>query len=242
MKRYAGYVLNAVLAVMLVIVCSRYELVSKITYRFTGGSRRGVIDPVQTERYHYQAGVFMNAPKSEGCIVMLGDSITEYTPFNEYTCFGYRIKNRGIASDTTAGVLMRINEAAGIRPVKMFVLLGINDIGNGTPQAETVSNYREIIRKVKALSPETVIYVQSVFPVDHKKLAHNDRNSRRTCEAITGLNVELERLAREEGCVFADTYSVFSVDGEMRGDCTDDGLHLNGAGMLVWVKFLEGYL
>ncbi len=56
------------------------------------------------------------------------------------------------------------------------------------------------------------------------------------------MNAELLRLAREMECVFVDTYSVFAVDGEMDDECTDDGLHLNVAGMMKWCNFLEQYM
>ena len=187
--------------------------------------------------------MFENMPHSENVTVMLGDSLTEYTPFNEFTGLRYRIMNRGIASDNTQGVLHRLDEVVRIHAAKIFILLGINDIGNAIPLTETIRNYREIVNRLKAASPSTKIYIQSVFPVDHRKLADNDRCRRRTSSAIVSLNAELEALALETGCEFVDTYSVFADGrGEMDGGCTLDGLHLNGTGMLRWCKILEEYL
>lgn len=156
--------------------------------------------------------------------------------------FRFRIKNRGIASDNTRGVLNRIDESAGTMPAKIFILLGINDIGNGFTLSESMRNYREILHRIKTQTPSTKIYIQSIFPVDHNKLIHNARNNRRTSEAITLFNKELVNLAHEEGCEFIDTYSIFAVDGEMNDACTFDGLHLNGEGMRRWAEFLEQYL
>lgn len=174
---------------------------------------------------------------------MLGDSLTENMLFSEYFSFRYRIKNRGISSDNTQGVLQRLDEVTGIKAAKIFILLGINDIGNGIALSESMTNYREIIKRIKHDSPCTKIYVQSVFPVDHKKLADNARCRRRTSAAIMAFNTGLRELADETGCEFVDTYSVFADgNGEMDYECTYDGLHLNGAGMTRWCKFLEEYM
>ncbi|MBQ7544815.1 MAG: hypothetical protein IJT02_07730 [Synergistaceae bacterium] len=214
------------------------RLLSKIVYRFNG-----VIDVEKTERYKFQLDVFRASPRDDDVIVMLGDSLTENTPFNELLHFRFRVKNRGISSDNTCGVLARIDEAANNLPEKMFILLGTNDIGNGIPLSESMSNYREIIRRVRALSPRTKIYVQSVLPVDHKKLEDNVRCRRRTREAIAAFNTALEELARDTGCEFLDTHKIFNAgDGEMDATCTADGLHLNGTGMLRWCGFLEQYM
>ena len=236
------YAVNVCLLMVIVAFCVKYEIFTKVVSRLTY-EEDGIIDPVQTEYYKNRIRLFANMPNSENVTVMLGDSLTEYTSFNELTGFRYRIKNRGIASDTTNGVLHRLDEIIRIQPAKVFILLGINDIGNAMPPTETIRNYREIVNRLKASSPAVKIYVQSVFPVDHKKLADNERCRRRTSTAITTLNAELKVFARETGCEFVDTYSVFADErGEMDGGCTLDGLHLNGAGMLRWCNFLEEYL
>ncbi len=236
------YAVNTCLLMVIAAFCVKYDIPAKLLSKITNGGG-GIIDPVQTENYKVRVGLFESTPHFENVIVMLGDSLTEYTPFNEFTGFRYRIQNRGIASDNTHGVLHRLDEVIGLNAAKVFILLGINDIGNAIPLTETIRNYREIVNRLKESSPSTKIYVQSVFPVDHRKLADNDRCRRRTSSAIVSLNAELEALARETGCEFVDTYSVFADElGEMDSGCTLDGLHLNGAGMMKWCGFLEEYL
>ena len=236
------YAVNACLLMVIAAFCVKYDIPAKLFSRITYGGG-GIINPVQTEYYRNRLRLFESFPHAENITVMLGDSLTEYTPFNEFTGFRYRIQNRGISSDNTQGVLHRLDEVIGLKAAKIFILLGINDIGNAMPLSETIKNYREIVNRLKESSPSTKIYVQSVFSVDHRKLADNDRCRRRTSAAIVRLNAELEALARETGCEFVDTYSVFADEhGEMDGGCTFDGLHLNEAGMIRWCKFLERYL
>ena len=176
---------NLVLVMALAVLCAKYRIPLKVIRRLTGQSKAadGVIDPVLTEQYKRHCDIFRSSPRDEETIVMLGDSLTETTPFDELLGFRFKIRNRGISSDNTRGVLNRIDETAGLRAAKVFILLGINDIGNGIPLDESMRNYREIVRRIRLASPDTRIYVQSVFPVDHKKLEDNARCRRRTSSA-----------------------------------------------------------
>ncbi|MBQ6774483.1 MAG: hypothetical protein IJP48_10550 [Synergistaceae bacterium] len=244
------YAVNIILLLVIIMFCARYRIMQKLLRRIThiGGGiiTDGVIDPVNTQRYNFMLDVYKHSPihnLSDKVIIMLGDSLTDNTPFNELTQFRFHIKNRGISSDNTRGVLHRINESGIDNAAKIFILLGINDIGNGIELTESMRNYRTIIDSIKKISPETRIYIQSVFPVDHKKLENNARCRRRTSEAIKNFNAGLIKLADETQCSFIDTYSIFEVNnsGEMNNNYTDDGLHLNGAGMMIWVKFLDKY-
>ena len=233
---------NVILLAVVAAFCVKHDVAAKIISRITlaGG---GVIDPVLTDRWNFACDVFGNVPACDGVIIMLGDSLTENTPFSEYMSFRHRVMNRGISSDNTRGVLQRIGEASRWNASKVFILLGTNDIGNGIPLSESMSNYRAIIGRIRELSPGAGVYVQAVFPVDHKKLADNARCRRRTAAAIRAFNDRLRTLADETGCEFVDTWGIFADgDGEMDGACTWDGLHLNGAGMARWCGFLEQYM
>jgi lysophospholipase L1-like esterase len=59
---------------------------------------------------------------------MLGDSLTEWGNWHELVP-EHRIINRGIAGDTSSGVLDRLQEVIERRPKVVFVMIGTNDIG-----------------------------------------------------------------------------------------------------------------
>jgi len=61
-------------------------------------------------------------------IVMLGDSLTEWGNWHELVP-EHRVINRGIAGDTSSGVLDRLQEVIERRPKVVFVMIGTNDIG-----------------------------------------------------------------------------------------------------------------
>ena len=66
------------------------------------------------------------------------------------------------------GVYDRLDAILKGKPAKIFLLIGINDVSRGTPADTIVSRIEMIVRKIKADSPKTKLYLQSVLPVtDH---------------------------------------------------------------------------
>ncbi len=66
-----------------------------------------------------------------------------------------RIKNRGISADVTEGVLLRIDEVTDSKPLKIFIMIGINDLAFGYSKKEILQNFKAIINKIKNDSPKT---------------------------------------------------------------------------------------
>ena len=185
--------------------------------------------------YQTKHSIYQSMPRDEGGIVFLGDSLTDYVQFHELLP-GFRTKNRGIAGDSTVTILHRLDEVLSLKPSKLFLLAGTNDIVFGMSADETLGNIKTIIERFRAESPATRIYVEKVFPVNHKF------EKRRPAEAINAINDGLSKLIPELGCELLDTYSLFAEDGELPERYTVDGLHLNGAGIIHWVEFLTQYV
>lgn len=186
---------------------------------------------------YYQAkhSIYQSMPRDEGGIVFLGDSLTDYVQFNELLP-GLRTKNRGIAGDSTVAILYRLDEVLSLKPSKLFLLAGTNDIVFGMTADETLANIKTIVERFRAESPTTKIYVEKIFPVNHKF------ETNRPAEAINAINAGLDRLIPELGCELLDTYSLFAEDGELPQRYTIDGIHLNGTGIIRWVEFLTQYI
>ena len=167
-------------------------------------------------------------------IVFLGDSITDYADFDALLP-EHHIINRGIAGDTTSGVLKRLGEVISLKPGKLFLLIGTNDIGDGLETAPIVRNIRQIVSRVKEKSPETRIYLQAVFPTRHIGTRPNAE--------ITALNTSLKAVAEALHCTFIDLYPLLlDGEGELAEEYTVDGLHLSPAAYEVWMKFILPYL
>ena len=193
-------------------------------------TRFGIIDSY----YVRKVKEFNAMPETTGKIVFLGDSITDFVNFAEVLP-SYDIINRGIAGDTTSGVLKRLPEVIRLRPGKLFLLIGTNDIGTGVETAPIVRNIRQIISRIQAKTPETRIYLQAVFPTRHFDSRPNPE--------IQALNTSLKAAAGALHCTFIDLYPLLlDENSELAEEYTLDGLHLTDSAVMKWMKYIAPYL
>lgn len=173
-------------------------------------------------------------------IVFLGDSITFQEDWN--VLFGVSdIANAGISGNTTDDVLARLDTAIGAKPKKLFLMIGINDFLEGKDVHYVFANYEKIISEIRTKSPDTIIYVQSVLPVD------NDITSpvygTVDSQKIINLNSELRTLTDGNKIFFVDLYPYFcGADNKLYTGYAKDGLHLNSHGYAAWKDLLAGYV
>lgn len=191
--------------------------------------------------YYQRATLFEELPITSKDIVFLGNSITNGAEWSELFQ-NKNVKNRGISGDICMGVYDRLDAILKGKPAKIFLLIGINDVNRGTPADTIVSRIGMIARKIKADSPKTKLYLQSVLPVtDHYKMfqGHTSR-----WQVIPEINKGLIRLAAEEGATYIDLYSHFVDEktGKMNINYTNDGLHLLGKGYMKWVEIVKPYI
>ena len=190
----------------------------------------GIIDSY----YVRKVKSFQAMPRELDRIIFLGDSITDFVNFDEVLP-SYRIINRGIAGDTTSGVLRRLGEVISLRPEKLFLLIGTNDLGQDVWPEAIARNIREIVSRVQAKSPQTRIYLQAVFPTRH--------NSSRPNELIQELNSGIRVIAEELNCTFIDLYPLLlDAEGLLAEEYTLDGLHLSDKAVAKWMEFITPYL
>ena len=188
--------------------------------------------------YQIKHSIFEAMNRDKDSIVFLGDSLTDYVKFDEILR-NPLIRNRGIAGDTTLGVLNRLDEVISMKPAKLFILIGTNDIRYERKPDEIIQSIRQIISRVQNESKDTKIYVQSLFPVNNIKFKTN-----RPIETIQAVNAEIKKLADELHCTFIDLYPLLLNESDNALDVkyTIDGLHLNGKGVLKWVDYLKPYV
>lgn len=185
--------------------------------------------------YKSQVEQFKSFPRTNKDIVFLGNSIIHWVNWNELLGVSI-IKNRGIPGDITFGVLDRLDDATRGFPAKIFVLIGINDISKNIPDDVILANYKKIIRRIKAASPKTKIYFQTLLPVnrDFKKLMAHYKN-----DHINAVNKGLIQLALAEKITVIDIHTPFLDDsGKLEAKYTFDGVHLTLAGYKKWAEIL----
>lgn len=189
--------------------------------------------------YAQRVSYFRSYPDSDQDIIFLGNSITHYADWNELLQLP-QARNRGISGDISFGVLERLDEVTEGKPAKIFILIGINDIARNIPDTLILRNYRIMISRIRAASPGTQIYFNSLLPVNN---SFTDRNHFNKDEHIAAVNTGLKKICAEEKITFIDIHPLF-LDAEKKLDkqYTYDGLHLNAEGYRRWAEILKKYL
>lgn len=82
-------------------------------------------------------------------IVFFGDSLTDFFPMQDFFP-GYTIYNRGIAGDKTTDLLKRIDNVIAIKPRKIILQIGTNDLGKRIKPTKILTNINLIIDKLQA--------------------------------------------------------------------------------------------
>jgi lysophospholipase L1-like esterase len=202
-------------------------------------------DTVRWAREHYQELVTKYNRESirKNRIVFLGNSITEFADWRKLLNDSTVI-NRGIAADNTFGVLDRLEDVIVRKPVKVFLEIGINDIGQNIPLAIIRDNVIKIVNRFHQYSPSTNVYVTSILPInenakkEYPELYHND--------LIVQVNQMIEKESTTNKFTFINVNTALrSPNGTLSLEfANSDGVHLNEKGYSVWIKLLKakGYL
>jgi lysophospholipase L1-like esterase len=190
--------------------------------------------------YWQRASHFETLPKHPAESIFIGDSLTDGaewpTLFHDAS-----VINMGISGDVSAGLIARLPTVARRKPKKVFILIGINDLARNISTDSIYKNILLMVQQLKTASPETQVFVQSLLPVNNqfKTFAgHTNKGN-----SIIKLNASLVKGAETSGYTFVNLFSAFcNKDGKLRADYTNDGLHLRGAGYMLWAHLIYPHL
>lgn len=183
--------------------------------------------PERSSYWRERTALFRTLPRH--AVVMIGDSLTDGAEWAELFP-GQDIANRGIDSDTSDGVLARLDDIVAAKPRQAFVMIGINDFADGGREVDAVfATYRAIVSRLERAGVRVV--VQSTLPCNEAK------GRWKSCAAINGkiaqLNARLATLASAR-VAFVDLRPALAAGAELNGELTFDGVHLNGEGYRRW--------
>lgn len=180
--------------------------------------------------YLHKTSFFKLHSQSDYDVVFIGDSITDGSDW--YDIFpNLKVANRGIGSDTTAGVLNRMDTIINTGAGKAFLMIGINDIGQGVDVNTIFNNYKKIINELKNNNIEPFVQstlLTNVFRIDNKY--------------VNELNTKLMRFCNDNDIVFIDLNPLLSISGKLNKDYSFDGVHLDGKAYGIWSKAIEDYV
>jgi lysophospholipase L1-like esterase len=184
--------------------------------------------------------MYDNLPDTRNEIIFLGNSITDGAEW--YELLGNkRIRNRGISADVTEGILLRLDAITKLKPAKIFIMIGVNDLSRNMTVSEITANYRTILERIRTETPKTKVYIESVLPVNPATgMALNHTNK---TDLIIELNARLNELASEFGHTYIDLFSVMAdANNHLPGKYSIDGLHLTYAAYAVWAEAIRQYV
>jgi lysophospholipase L1-like esterase len=189
------------------------------------------------ELHASRVATFEAEPVVTGRVIFLGNSITQGGDWAKLTGDSTVI-NRGIGADITFGLRRRLADVTRRKPSRLFILIGINDISKDIPDAVIAAQYRALVDSVRAASPTTKIFVQSILPLNpgvRNFPQHYDKQAH-----VVSVNRLLRQMAARAGAQYVDLWPVF-VDARSQLDAryTNDGLHLNQLGYERWVRHLK---
>lgn len=236
MKKSKSFFLSFSLIINLILAGALFFLIQRL-----GGWRYTLqrIRHNETGLYAHRKQLFERLPERRGAVVFLGDSQTAQCEWSELLRpDSLPVLNRGITADHTMGVSARLPEIYRHAPSKVFLMIGVNDLLFGKSFDEIENNYRGIVAEIRRNVPDALLALQSLPPVNNHIKQTGLQNT-----AVRDLNARIARIAKTFALPFIDIYTPLSdADGNLSAKCTEDGLHLNASGYLVWKKQIEAFL
>lgn len=180
---------------------------------------------------------YESMPISNTDIVFVGSSLTQMFDLQEYF-HALNYINRGISGDTIGGMFRRLKYIVKGKPCKIFIEIGINDIGWGYPVAGGIAKLDSALLYIKQTTPFTDIYYQSILPTDGRVYGNSA-----IMRQILSFNDSAKRICSLHNCHYIDVFHRFGDSNGLSAafDC-GDGLHLNFRGYSLWKRVIDSVL
>ncbi len=162
-------------------------------------------------------------------IVFFGDSITcggsWASYFEDISVCSLAVPGEGVYH-----ALYRTEMVNNLKPKKIFVMIGVNNISAENYEKIFDNEYKELIDQFKSTQAE--VYIQSILPVRIPSSVSNDR--------IDKANAMLQEIAKTYGCTYIDLHTAFSDENqELKAEYSKDGVHINDDGYELWVSLIS---
>lgn len=123
----------------------------------------------------------------------------EWAPFEVQETF----LNLSVSGETTETLLNRVQQLRHLKPQKVFLMVGVNDLAFRIQVDYVLGNYRKILDELLKLVPNKEIFCISLLPTDDNIVDN---------EKICLLNERIKRICRNFKVNYMDIYSEFLDD------------------------------
>ena len=190
--------------------------------------------------YHERNKLYDSIPIEHDKIIFLGDSQTQDFPLEDYF-HNAVIINRGISGDVTIGVKNRLNEIIKRKPSKIFLEIGINDLGHNEKPDSVVYHITEIIHRLELTNAK--IYIESIFPVANKSDTYPSYCNPIINKEIKEVNNSLNKFCAKNNLIFVNIYDKMVLNTSVDPSIViGDGVHLTAKGYRLWAETVQPYL
>ena len=138
--------------------------------------------------------------------------------------------------------------------MKLFLLIGINDIFDGVVPYEAeetpkkiAQNIFDIVDSIRYHSKETEIFIHTILPVNEEEFRINrgfyPEHDYPLEKQILEINHQILKLGANKNYNIIDLHKSFvNEKGEMDKNFAKDGLHLNEKGYANWCTQIENFV
>ncbi|MCM1045493.1 MAG: GDSL-type esterase/lipase family protein [Candidatus Gastranaerophilales bacterium] len=185
--------------------------------------------------------------------LFIGDSRTvgmfEYGGLEEISTFYaetgltiYKLLETVVSAVDIDGVprKLTIEEALAERQYsEIYLMVGINELGTGTPET-FLEKYAEVIERIHELQPGAILYIQGIMKVTAERSGQGDYINN---EAIEVRNEGLAAMVDNVTSYYLDVNPVVCDEtGGMEPTYTFDGVHLKAQYIQLWKDFLKEHV
>jgi|GEM_PF-19186 Aminopeptidase N len=191
----------------------------------------------QISYFREKDGLYRSLPILQGDLVLLGDDLIDRGEWTEF--FGdKRLKNRGIAIESTDCTRFRVGAIARAQPSKVFIYSGLYDVKQGRSAYLTFLNMKDIVAQIHKYAPDCQVYVMGLL--SDAKIAEKPELS----VALQEYNALLQQHAASENYTYIDLpVALLSEEtGSLAEAYSYNGILLNGPGYIRVTELLAPYL
>ena len=119
---------------------------------------------------------------------------------------------------------------------KIYIMFGINELG--WPYDDLFRDqYAKMIKDIKTLQPEALIYVENIIPVSAARSATDPIYNNENVARFNGI---IQEICQEQNVIYLDVGSALSDEtGALPEGASSDGIHCNREYCDVWLDYLR---